>query len=694
MFNQVGLNWDTPPALLPAGNPCFSGCIQSPGSCDNGPRKTQITAPAAVYITSLTASPPSACDFPDSLIKVEMVIRNDDPDGNSLTVTKFCDGQILGTSPAGTNLATGWPAPTLSPWPALGAIAIPSGTSGTVTWYFLPRCSYPQSTSFGCFTAGVEQHPYVQGYMTPSGAPASADFSGIWPQVTVFRHSSFSCSIWVDKEETSVGLPIKVYFNVMNTGGNDAADFTVDVVANGTSGGSASYASGPLPVPPTTFNGTSSPIHCATPSIGQSGTYVFTFSALSKGKVSFTGSAKWRDSQCDTTPKRVESIATPKPVNIASAAQLTCSANATPLVTMAMPCATCAPESSCNPATGEGCVTVQMLASNFGDITLVGATPSPSFGNVTQPCDTVNVCRSIKATGQGSVAIHDAPQESKAPVELSPRGSRTFTWIYLPKAPGCVQLRTSISGWDIASGNTLYCDAYTNCVEILARWPMELRLMPGVGEVAPGQEFTITVEVCNPGATKASMQGGEPTLQFFMVSTGANVTEQFEVIPPVPTEIQANDCLKVPVKVKVGKSATVGQVQVRLSQGDLFIARDTETGLAIRAENRGTPMNIIVTDGKSTLKIRENPVHISKHPAVISYCVGDAGRVAKSTKLKVYTVTGELVRTLVDKTAVIETVDVPWDGRNDSGQLCASGIYLVRLEGPNFSKVKKLALVK
>jgi len=149
------------------------------------------------------------------------------------------------------------------------------------------------------------------------------------------------------------------------------------------------------------------------------------------------------------------------------------------------------------------------------------------------------------------------------------------------------------------------------------------------------------------------------------------------------------------VIVRVRKSATVGQVQIRLSQGNLFIARDKDTGSPIPAIDRGTPMTVIVTDGKNRLWVSgENPAHIGRTAAAISYCIADAGRVAKHTKLKVYTLTGELVRTLVDKTAVIETAEVLWDGRNDGGQLCASGVYLVRLEGPNYSKVKKLALVK
>lgn len=74
----------------------------------------------------------------------------------------------------------------------------------------------------------------------------------------------------------------------------------------------------------------------------------------------------------------------------------------------------------------------------------------------------------------------------------------------------------------------------------------------------------------------------------------------------------------------------------------------------------------------------------------IKYELKDAGPVA----LKIYNMLGQEVRTLV---AAIETAGyktVVWDGRNDSGGMVSSGIYLYRLETTHFTKSRKMLLIK
>ncbi|MEE9270030.1 MAG: FlgD immunoglobulin-like domain containing protein [Candidatus Krumholzibacteria bacterium] len=63
--------------------------------------------------------------------------------------------------------------------------------------------------------------------------------------------------------------------------------------------------------------------------------------------------------------------------------------------------------------------------------------------------------------------------------------------------------------------------------------------------------------------------------------------------------------------------------------------------------------------------------------------------------LRIYDAGGRLVRTLVD--ANVRTPgerQVMWDGRNTRGRRVASGIYFYRLQGPGFSKTRKMVLVK
>jgi hypothetical protein len=62
--------------------------------------------------------------------------------------------------------------------------------------------------------------------------------------------------------------------------------------------------------------------------------------------------------------------------------------------------------------------------------------------------------------------------------------------------------------------------------------------------------------------------------------------------------------------------------------------------------------------------------------------------------LKVYNLLGQEVRTLVSgfESAGIKTIN--WDGRNDQGHRVASGVYIYKLTVSNFTKARKLMLVK
>lgn len=76
----------------------------------------------------------------------------------------------------------------------------------------------------------------------------------------------------------------------------------------------------------------------------------------------------------------------------------------------------------------------------------------------------------------------------------------------------------------------------------------------------------------------------------------------------------------------------------------------------------------------------------------IEYLVpeGQAQRVA----LVVYDVRGARVRTLVDGIVTGGKYVVDWDGRNDQGQTVGSGVYFYRLVERNFTRTRKMLLLK
>lgn len=63
--------------------------------------------------------------------------------------------------------------------------------------------------------------------------------------------------------------------------------------------------------------------------------------------------------------------------------------------------------------------------------------------------------------------------------------------------------------------------------------------------------------------------------------------------------------------------------------------------------------------------------------------------------LSVYNTAGEQVRKLHSgKLTVPAAMDLPWDGRNEAGEECASGVYLLRLTKPLGTELRKILLVR
>ena len=63
-------------------------------------------------------------------------------------------------------------------------------------------------------------------------------------------------------------------------------------------------------------------------------------------------------------------------------------------------------------------------------------------------------------------------------------------------------------------------------------------------------------------------------------------------------------------------------------------------------------------------------------------------------ELVIYNINGQKVRTLVNETKEAGYYNVVWDGRNETGELVSSGIYLYRIASGNFVKIDKMTFMK
>ena len=62
--------------------------------------------------------------------------------------------------------------------------------------------------------------------------------------------------------------------------------------------------------------------------------------------------------------------------------------------------------------------------------------------------------------------------------------------------------------------------------------------------------------------------------------------------------------------------------------------------------------------------------------------------------LRVYALTGQVVRTLVAEERAAGSHSATWDGTNDAGRAVASGVYLYRMEAGDYRAVRKMLLIR
>jgi hypothetical protein len=85
-----------------------------------------------------------------------------------------------------------------------------------------------------------------------------------------------------------------------------------------------------------------------------------------------------------------------------------------------------------------------------------------------------------------------------------------------------------------------------------------------------------------------------------------------------------------------------------------------------------------------------NPFSPKKQPTTIVYSSSSTGQ----TNIKIFTITGRLVRTLTDN-ANIGSNEVDWDGKNGKGQIVRNGVYVAVIMPPGGAKqMVKIAVIK
>ncbi len=131
-------------------------------------------------------------------------------------------------------------------------------------------------------------------------------------------------------------------------------------------------------------------------------------------------------------------------------------------------------------------------------------------------------------------------------------------------------------------------------------------------------------------------------------------------------------------------ASTVQDMAMTLApnSSDVLILSDKAFVTSVREET-GVPL---------TYELYQNYPNPFNPTTTIQFSI--ASKVPTNVRLTVYNVLGQKVKTLVDDYRSQGTYRVIWDGRNEGGNMAASGVYFYMLKTDSFIQTKKMLLLK
>lgn len=293
--------------------------------------------------------------------------------------------------------------------------------------------------------------------------------------------------------------------------------------------------------------------------------------------------------------------------------------------------------------------------------------------------------------GEGSIYL------GSRPMQISAAGSAQFASSFFTTVPlGAVITATAT----LLNGSLSNTSEYSACVTVV-----NAPAGPNV-ETHPVDTTTGTTPV---------------TMTFANIVTSGNTTLTTGLVgPPVPGTFQLTDPAmyynitttagwagNIEVCVHYDESTLVGpESAVRLLHYDSTLARwkdittdlntstNTVCGNTVKLSPFAVVTSIATGVGNDALPNRfallQNIPNPFNPTTVIAYDVPSASHVS----LRIYDVSGQLVRTLVDEHRPAGHHTVRWDGTTTRGTQAATGVYFYRMTAGSFTSTRKMVLLK
>ncbi|MGB7062690.1 MAG: C25 family cysteine peptidase [Candidatus Zixiibacteriota bacterium] len=175
---------------------------------------------------------------------------------------------------------------------------------------------------------------------------------------------------------------------------------------------------------------------------------------------------------------------------------------------------------------------------------------------------------------------------------------------------------------------------------------------------------------------------GRPTLDFFVSSQGNGIG-------------QALVCLSLGDKIVfAGETGQDGYLSCELNLDDVGEMSVVATKPNfVPYEHFITVVEGEATPGIESFQLLQNFPNPFNTATIIQFSVGGEQNPIH-TKMQIYNLLGQKVRTLVDEPKNVGDHKVIWDGRDDFGKDVASGVYIYRMRAGAFTEARKLVLLK
>lgn len=203
----------------------------------------------------------------------------------------------------------------------------------------------------------------------------------------------------------------------------------------------------------------------------------------------------------------------------------------------------------------------------------------------------------------------------------------------------------------------------------------------GNGRAEPGETVSLSIELTNEGGLE--VEGISLALSssddLASISDGAGTMSD---LAPGGSADNSADPFTLTVSEAVGD--TVATLWATISGDGYQSAQRVELHIDLSSTS--------VSDEELPSVFRFHPCH--PNPFADGTSLRMALPTSERVAVRIYNVSGRLVRTLVDARLPAGERTLAWDGRNDSGARCASGVYLMKVEAGRNVATRKAVLLR